>query len=335
MCLGEVSQLTLLEHTVKGCLSLLACACTVVRVAEVTAKSTLKFVRIGRAVGQSGINLVNLFGSKRACQAVVLANHLVGNGHGLAKHVCRLVGQANVIAVRLTHLTHAIGALEQRHGECHLRLHTHLLHELAARKKIEELVGATHLYVSLDLHRVKCLHNGIQELMQGDGSLRLITLGKVVTLKNACHRKLGAQLEHALEVQRQNPVTVMHDSGFLRIQNLHGLINVGLCVGLNLLLRELWARRVLTRRIANHGGTVTNDEGNLVTQVLELAHLAQWHSMAQMKVGTRGVNAQLNVERLALLEFLFQIGLGHNLSGTRSDDTHLLFNRQHGILLSS
>ena len=331
MLLGEVGELALLEHAVELGLSLVACTGAVVGVAQVAAQSALELIGIGGAVGQGSVDLVDLGRGERARQAVVLADHLVGDGHGLAEHILGRVGQADVVTVGLGHLTDAIGALEQRHGERDLWLHAHLLHELTAGKQVEELVGAAHLHVGLDLHGVESLHHGIQELMQGDRRLRLVALGKVVALENTGDGELGAHLQQTGQIHRQDPVTVVHDGGLLGIQDLHGLAHVGLGIGLDLLLRKLRTGGILARRVANQRGTVADDEGDVVAQVLELTHLAQRHGVAQVQIGAGGVDAELDVEGLALLKLLAKVGLGNDLRGARGDDTHLLVNRQHWV----
>ena len=68
-----------------------------------------------------------------------------------------------------------------------------------------------------------------------------------------------------------------------------------------------------------------------MAQVLELAHLAQRHGVAQVQVRAGGVDAELDVEGLALLKLLAKVGLGDDLRGARGDDTHLLVNRQHWV----
>ena len=303
----------------------------VVGVAQVAAQSALELIGIGRAVGQSSVDLVDLGRGERAGQTIVLADHLVGDGHGLAEHVLGRVGQADVVTVGLGHLTNAIGALEQRHGERDLGLHAHLLHELTAGEQVEKLIGAAHLHVGLDLHGVESLHHGIQELMQGDRRLRLVALGKVIALKNAGDGELGAHLQQTGQIHRKDPVAVVHDGGLLGIQDLHGLAHIGLGIGLDLLLRKLRTRGVLARGVADQRGTVADDEGDVVAQVLELTHLAQGHGVAQVQVGAGGVDAELDVEGLALLKLLAKVGLGDDLGSTRGDDTHLLVNRQHWV----
>ena len=123
----------------------------------------------------------------------------------------------------------------------------------------------------------------------------------------------------------------MHDGGLLGIQDLHGLAHVGLGVGLDLLLRKLRAGGVLARRIADQCGAVTDDEGNVVAQILELAHLAQRDRVTQMQVRAGRVDTELDVEGLALLKLLAKVGLGDDLCCARGDDTHLLVDRQHWV----
>ena len=167
--------------------------------------------------------------------------------------------------------------------------------------------------------------------MQGDRRLRLVALGKVVALKDAGNGELGAHLQQAGQIHRKDPIAVVHDGGLLGVQDLHGLAHVGLGVGLDLLLRKLRTRGILARGIADQRGAVADDKGDVVAQVLELAHLAQRHGMAQVQVGAGGVDAELDVEGLALLKLLAKVGLGNDLRGARGDDTHLLVNRQHWV----
>ena len=167
--------------------------------------------------------------------------------------------------------------------------------------------------------------------MQGDRRLGLVALGKVVALEDTGDGELGAHLQQTSQTHRQDPVTVVHDGGLLGIQDLHGLAHVGLGIGLDLLLRKLRTGGILARRVANQRGTVADDEGDVVAQVLELTHLAQRHGVAQVQVGAGGIDAELDVEGLALLKLLAKVGLGDDLRGARGDDTHLLVNRQHWV----
>ena len=140
--------------------------------------------------------------------------------------------------------------------------------------------------------------------MQGDGGVGLVALREVVTLEDAGDRELGAQLQQALQIELEDPVRVVDDGGLLGVEHVERLLDVGLGVGLDLLLGELGTRRVLAGRIADERRAVADDEGDAMAQILELAHLAQRHRVAEMQIGAGGVHTQLDVERLAPLELL-------------------------------
>ena len=227
----------------------------------------------------------------------------------------------------------AVEAHEQRHRERDLRLHSLGAHEVAASEQVEDLVVAAHLEVAVDDDRVVSLQHGVDELMQGDGLLVGVTVVEVLTLKDACHVELRHEVQHALQVERLQPVTVVHDGGLLGVEHLHGLFDVGLGIGLDLLLSERRTGGVTARRVTDKGGAVADDEGHFVAEVLELAHLAQRDGMAEVQVGRRGVNAELDVERRVLLELLPELVERNDLHGARRDDLELFFNWQQRTYL--
>ena len=312
-------------HAVEGLLGLLAVAGGVVVVDDDAGKPALEGVGVAGAGGQVGLDGVDLMHVDARGETVVAHDEVVGDGHDLAEHVVGRVGEAHVVAVGLAHLAHAVGALEQRHAQGNLGLHAHLLHELTAGEQVEELVTAAHLHVGVDHDRVVGLHHGVEELVQGDGGVARVALREVVALKDAGDGELAGNLEQLAQVHGQDPVAVVDDLGLGRVEDLHGLLDVGLGVELDLLMGELRARGVLARRVADERGAVADNEGDVVTQVLELAHLLQGHGVAQVQVGARGVNAELDVERATLLELLLEALDRHDCVGARGDDAKLLF----------
>ena len=169
--------------------------------------------------------------------------------------------------------------------------------------------------------------------MQGDGCLGLVALGEVVALQDAGDGELARDGQQLLQAHGEHPVAVMDDGGLLGVQDLHGLGDVGLRVGLDLLLGKLRTGSVLAGRIADGGGAVADDQGHAMAQVLELAHLAQRHGVAQVQVRAGGVDAQLDVQGLALLKLLLEVALGHDLRRAGGDDSHLLVNWQQDSVL--
>ena len=155
---------------------------------------------------------------------------------------------------------------------------------------------------------------------------------EVVALEDACHREVAGQLEQALHVKGEQPFGVVAQRGLFGIEDFERLVDVGLGVRLDLFGRELRTRGVAARRVADERGAVADDERDAMAEVLELAELAQRHGMAQVDVGSRGIHAQLDVERLAALELLEQGGFGHDLRGAGSDDVQLFFGSKHRSL---
>ena len=70
------------------------------------------------------------------------------------------------------------------------------------------------------------------------------------------------------------------------------------------------------RWIADESCAITDDECDLMAEVLELAQLAQRNGMADVDIGRRRVNAKLDVQRLVALELLEQSALGHDAINT-------------------
>ena len=158
---------------------------------DVSSQLALHLVRMQLVVGEALLDTVDLVDRQRRCQAEVLDHELVGNGHDLAEHISRLVGDADVVAIALRHLLHAIGALEQRQRQAHLGLHAHFFHELAASQQVEQLVGTAELDVGFDDDRVVSLHDRVEELMHGDGLVARIAVVEVVALENARNGELA------------------------------------------------------------------------------------------------------------------------------------------------
>ena len=169
--------------------------------------------------------------------------------------------------------------------------------------------------------------------MQGNGLPVGVAVVEVLALEDARHVELAHELEHLGEVKGLKPVAVVDDGGLLGVQDLHGLRHVGLGIGLDLLLRERRAGGVTAGRVADKGGTVADDERDLVAQVLELAHLAQGDCVSKVKVRAGGIHAQLDVKRHPALKLLAKLVHGHDLHGARRDDLQLFFDWQQSSVL--
>jgi hypothetical protein len=152
-------------------------------------------------------------------QGVPAPHQLVADRHDLGEHGVGRLGDADVVALGLGHLVHAVQALQQRHGQDALRLLAVLGLQVAAHQQVELLVGAAQLQVALERHRVVALHQRVEELVHRDGGAALEALGEVVALHHAGHGVLGRQLDHAARAQRVAPLAVVAHLGPVQVQH--------------------------------------------------------------------------------------------------------------------
>ena len=110
--------------------------------------------------------------------------------------------------------------------------------------------------------------------MESNWLLVVITIREVFSLKNTGNGELTHKTKHGLKVHRLNPVTVMNNSGSLWIKNLHCLVNISFCICIYLFCSERRTGRITSGRISNQRGAATNNQGDIMAKVLELAHLA-------------------------------------------------------------
>ena len=113
---------------------------------------------------------------------------------------------------------------------------------------------------------------------------------------------------------RAHTTQVVADLGARGVEHQLGLGVVGFGIGLDLLLGQRRARGVAARGVADQAGEVANQEDDLVPEVLQLAHLVEHHGVAEVDVGRRGVEAELDAQRHAgggrAGELLGPLGLG-------------------------
>ena len=102
------------------------------------------------------------------------------------------------------------------------------------------------------------------------------------------------------------PLGVVADLEVLvvRPQHLGRLAPVGLRVRVDLLARQHRPRDRAARRVPHARGVVAHDQHDDVAGVLELAQLRQHHGVAEVEVGRRRVQAELDAQRTALREAL-------------------------------
>ncbi|MNK76036.1 hypothetical protein D3C87_955970 [compost metagenome] len=274
----------------------------------------LGVARVEGAGLEAGERLFDLGQGQARGEPVVVLEQGVGHGHDLAVHVLGGVGEADVVVEGLGHLLDAVRAFEDRVHHHDLGALAVRRLDLAAHEEVELLVGAAHLDVRLDGDRVVALHQGVEELVEGDGIVALVALGKVIARQHLGDRGLGRQFDGVSEGHAVQPLPVPVDLGLGEVEDQAQLVEVGLGVLLDFLEGEGRPGGFLTGGVADPGGEVADDDDHLVTCVLKTAQAVQDHGMAQVQIGLGGVETELDAERpIEILELGFKGALRKDL----------------------
>ncbi len=168
--------------------------------------------------------------------------------------------------------------------------------------------------------------------MQVDRAVLLEARAEVLALHHARQRVAPGQAHQAYRAKRQQPAAVVIDDRLSLVQHLPDLALVGLGVGLHLLRGELGARRLLAGGIADERGEVADQEDHAMAELLEVPHLAQQDGVPEVEVGSRGVEAGLDGERLAgarrALELGAQLRLVDQVDRAARQQLHLVGDRR-------
>ena len=122
-----------------------------------------------------------------------LFDQRVADPHHFAENHLGRFRDADVIALRLRHLLHAVGPFEQRHGRDDLRRLPGVALQLAPHQQIEPLIRASHLDIAFEHHRIVALRQRIQQLMHRNRRAFLEALREIVALQDSRHRVLRTQ----------------------------------------------------------------------------------------------------------------------------------------------
>ena len=200
------------------------------------------------------------------------------------------------VAQGLGHLVDPIESLEQRHSQHHLRLLAVVLLQLAAHEQVEFLVRAAELHVGIEGHRVVALHERIEQLVQRDRSMSAITRGEIVALEHACERMSGRYLDQARSAHIAEPARIEIHARALRIKDAKDLLFIGARIALHLFGRESRPGRVATARIANQAGEITYEKDDLMSELLECAHLVDEHGVAEVQIRRGRIEAGFDAQ---------------------------------------
>ncbi len=170
--------------------------------------------------------------------------------------------------------------------------------------------------------------------MDRDRLVVFVALGEIVALEHARHRVPRREANHVGRGFRPVPGRVEADFGRVRIENLEHLRLVGLGIFLNLFRRQRWSGRRFAARVADHAGKVTDQEHDVVPEILELAHLVDQHGMTEVQIRRGRIEAGLDSQRLAAANFFLQFSLEQYFITTAFYLLHCIFLGNHAIYLS-
>ena len=280
----------------------------------------LGLLRMHAPSATSRLERVDLRRPRVGQQQVVAPHQLVADRHQLAEHLVRRLGDADVVAEALRHLLDAVEPLEQRRRHHDLRLEPVGRHDVAADVEIEQLIGAAELDVGLEEHRVVGLRERIEELVHGDRLAALVALPEIAALEHLrdvvarrqSNQPFGCRAASASALLKSTTV-------FAGIEDLEHLRLVGLGVRARSPPR-VSGGRVFDRPVGSpiSAGEVADQEHHAVPEVLEVLHLPDQHGVAQVQVGRRRIEPDLDDERLARSSPIARASLGVRRARTTS-----------------
>jgi hypothetical protein len=213
----------------------------------------------------------------------------------------------DVVAERLRHLLRPVDAGEQGNGEHHLRRLAVRLLDRPAHQQVEGLVRPAELDVGAHHHRVVALEHGVEQLQERDRLPRGPAPGEVVALEQLGGGDVPGQPEEVLHRHVQPLRVAPHLEPLVEGQHVAGLLLEGARIGVDLRAREDRPRGRPARGVADPGGVVADDQHDGVSGVLELPELREHDRVADVDVGCRRVDAELDAQRTPLRRGLLEL----------------------------
>src|SRR3954462_14543228 len=146
------------------------------------------------------------------------------------------------------------------------------------------MIRAAEFHIALQGHRVITLNERVQEFVDGNGLVAFVPLGEIVSLQHARNSVTGGYLDEPRSLHIPEPARIEIDRGFLGIEDLEYLLLVSSGIRFDLVASEGGSRGIAPRWIPNHSGEITDEERDLVTESLELAHLVDEHGVAEVQI---------------------------------------------------
>ena len=165
--------------------------------------------------------------------------------------------------------------------------------------------------------------------MDSDRLLSLKPFVKIIPLQHARHSMPCGQLNQVRGGHLAHPLTVKNKPGLFRVKDLENLLLISAGIFQDLLAGQRLAGFILPRGVADHGSKITDQETNLMSQVLKLLELLDQNRVTDMQIRGCGVKPGLNPQRATGIDrfakLFLKLRLHQNLYRATADHIHLLF----------
>ena len=141
-----------------------------------------------------------------------------------------------------------------------------------------------------------CLQQRVEKVFDRDRRLLLESLPEFLALEHLLRGEARREVDHVLQPEPPEPLGLEDDARSLARHDEVELLDVGLGVPHDLVVRHRRSRLILVGGIADLRRPVADDQHDLVTPLSELSHLAQRDGMAQMQVRMRRVEALFDTQ---------------------------------------
>ncbi len=144
--------------------------------------------------------------------------------------------------------------------------------------------------------------------MDGNGLALVQARTKIFALEHTCQPIVRTNAYDVFGGHFAEPFAVVANLGFFAIEDFENLLEISLCICVDLFSRQGRAGFRYARGVANHRGEIADQKDGGVAKILKVFELAKDHGMAQMKIRRRGVHAEINAQGLAGFQGLFEFG---------------------------
>ena len=127
----------------------------------------------------------------------------------------------------------------------------------------------------MDGHGVVSLHERVKKFMEPDRNIVGIAVLEIIALQHSGNGDSGGKLYYVVHGQKFQPFSVVAESGFGFVQDMEDLLLVGLGVDQHLLIGQRFAPFGFSGGIADLSGKVSDNDHDLMAQILDLPELSQ------------------------------------------------------------